>query len=158
MSVSLEVMGTSHVIDNSILICMCLRSHFSSMSILFFSFHSSAPTKTLCRSMEDLNRSAAFKDKQKEQGLPRAHFSTTPLTSSSTLPGRDFITPGYLMHRSRSSSNLPQNPYMEMHITSPNPPVVTKSYSQWDVASTTYKHTDGNIKVTQTLPHVCRHN
>ncbi|XP_062852703.1 rho GTPase-activating protein 15 isoform X1 [Trichomycterus rosablanca] len=69
-----------------------------------------------------------------------------PLSSFSTLPSSDFIAPGCLMHRSRSSSNLPQNPYTEIHITRPNPSIVTKSFSQWDVASTTIKHTDGTIK------------
>ncbi|XP_076123763.1 rho GTPase-activating protein 15 isoform X4 [Alosa pseudoharengus] len=105
--------------------------------------HCSAP-KTFCRSMEDLNSNGAGL----MAGSVGGRFPTLPLpvNPSFTSPSGHLMVPGgqpcstnsASMPRSKSSSNLPQNPYGEMgvtligrgtHATGPS-----KSYSYWDMA------------------------
>ncbi|XP_026778193.3 rho GTPase-activating protein 15 isoform X1 [Pangasianodon hypophthalmus] len=105
----------------------------------------SAPAKEFCRSMEDLNSNSAFKSTCMGKGAPGRHFTTSPISTTAS-PSGQLKVPRSLLPRSKSSSHLPQNPYRELHITRPSPSSSPKSFSQWDVASTTRKHTDGNIQ------------
>ncbi|XP_072540857.1 rho GTPase-activating protein 9 isoform X3 [Salminus brasiliensis] len=112
----------------------------------------SVPSKAFCRSMEDLNRNSAFTSKRMGRGSAGAHFPTLPLSTSSASPSRQLTVPGGslgsggLISRSQSSSNLPQNPYEEAHSSRTGPGSPTRSYSQWDMASSTRRHTDGHIQ------------
>lgn len=114
-----------------------------------FLSHYTAPTKEFCHSMEDLNSDSAFKNTCIGKGTPGRHF-TTSLFSTTATPSGHLKVPGSLIARSKSSSHLPQNPYGELHITRPSPSSSPKSFSQWDVASTTRKYADGKIQVTYT--------
>ncbi|XP_046705654.1 rho GTPase-activating protein 15 isoform X2 [Silurus meridionalis] len=95
--------------------------------------------------MEDLNSNSAFKNTYIGKGTPGQHFTRLP-SSTSPSPSSHLKVPGSLIPRSKSSSHLPLNPYGELHITRPSPNSSPKSFSQWDVASNTRKHTDGNIQ------------
>ncbi|KAL7891664.1 hypothetical protein AOLI_G00011400 [Acnodon oligacanthus] len=114
----------------------------------------SGPSKAFCRSMEDLNSNSAFTNMRVGRSSAGDHFPTLPLSSSSTSPSGHLTIPGGplgsggLIPRSQSSNNLPQNPYEEAHGSSPCPTSPTKSYSQWDVAASTRRHTDGHIKLS----------
>ncbi|KAG7326565.1 hypothetical protein KOW79_009966 [Hemibagrus wyckioides] len=103
----------------------------------------SAPTKEFCHSMEDLNSNSAFKNTCIGNVSPGRHFAKS---SISTTASGHLKVPGSLIPRSKSSSYLPQNPYGELHITRPSPSSSPKSFSQWDMASTTCKQTGGNIQ------------
>ncbi|XP_041944064.1 rho GTPase-activating protein 15 isoform X1 [Alosa sapidissima] len=105
--------------------------------------HCSAP-KTFCRSMEDLNSNGAGL----MAGSVGGRFPTLPLpvNSSFTSPSGHLMVPGgqpcstnsASMPRSKSSSNLPQNPYGEMEVTligrGTHATGPSKSYSYWDMA------------------------
>ncbi|TVK90443.1 Rho GTPase-activating protein 9 [Bagarius yarrelli] len=99
----------------------------------------SAPSKQFCHSMEDLNSNTAFRNRCIGKGSSGGHFSkSSNLTTSGHLK-----VPGSLIPRSKSSSYLPQNPYEEIHISRPSPSSSNKSFSQWDVASTTSRNIQG---------------
>lgn len=130
--------------------------------IVFLSSSWSVPAKEFCRSMEDLNSNFAFKNSCIGKGAQGRHFTTSPISTTASPLGH-LKVPASLIPRSKSSSHLPQNPYGELHISRPSPSSSPKSFSQWDVGSTTHKHTDGNIQVhpctytpTHTHIHVLR--
>ncbi|XP_036427072.1 rho GTPase-activating protein 15 isoform X3 [Colossoma macropomum] len=111
----------------------------------------SGPSKAFCRSMEDLNSNSAFTNARVGRSSAGGHFPTLPLSSSSTAPSHLTIPggplgSGGLIPRSQSSNNLPQNPYEEARGSRPGPTSPTKSYSQWDVAASARRHTDGHIQ------------
>uniref|UniRef100_A0A3B4E5Q0 Rho GTPase activating protein 9 n=1 Tax=Pygocentrus nattereri TaxID=42514 RepID=A0A3B4E5Q0_PYGNA len=112
----------------------------------------SGPSKAFCHSMEDLNSNSAFTNTRVGRSSAGGHFPTLPLSSSSTSPSGHLTVPGGplgsggLIPRSQSSNNLPQNPYEEAYRSRPGPTSPTKSYSQWDVAASARRHTDGHIQ------------
>lgn len=122
---------------------------YSKYTLIVFLPSPLAPTKEFCHSMEDLNSNSAFKNPCIGKGTSGRHFATSTISTTAT-PSCHLKVPGSLIPRSKSSSHLPQNPYGEMHITRPSPSSSPKSFSQWDVASTTRKHTDRNSQVTCT--------
>uniref|UniRef100_A0A8C9V2B0 Rho GTPase activating protein 9 n=1 Tax=Scleropages formosus TaxID=113540 RepID=A0A8C9V2B0_SCLFO len=102
-------------------------------------------TKTFCRSMENLNSSCAFRGGGHGTGIAGDRFTTLPLSGP---PNPVASSSGHLlvprgpcgpMPRSRSSSNLPQNPYGDQGGASDRVAPVganpSKSYSQWDMAA-----------------------
>ncbi|XP_060724156.1 rho GTPase-activating protein 15 isoform X1 [Tachysurus vachellii] len=103
----------------------------------------SAPTKEFCHSMEDLNSNSAFTNTCIGKVSPGRHFTKS---SISTTTSGHLKVPGSLIPRSKSSSHLPQNPYGELHITRPSSSSSPKSFSQWDMSSTTCKQTGGSIQ------------
>lgn len=118
------------------------ESCIGSLLLISLSSFCLAPTKEFCRSMEDLNTC-------KRKSVPGGHFTTLPFSTTST-PSGYLKVPGSLIPRSKSSSHLPQNPYGELQISRPSPSNSPKSFSQWDVASTTRKPAEGKTKVTYT--------
>ncbi|XP_063070960.1 rho GTPase-activating protein 9 isoform X2 [Engraulis encrasicolus] len=124
--------------------------------------------KTFCRSMEDLNSHSAFAGGLSSSGsvgggslfptlpLPLNTFSITspsghlmvpnPAAAAATTSGGGHLGVGGPLPRSRSSSNLPQNPYGEIGeigpplsgrstpVSGPGPGPA-KAYSHWDMAT-----------------------
>ncbi|XP_017335547.1 rho GTPase-activating protein 15 isoform X1 [Ictalurus punctatus] len=121
----------------------CLVAHRSHNP--YSQIQCSVPAKEFCRSMEDLNSNFAFKNSCIGKGAQGRHFTTSPISTTASPLGH-LKVPASLIPRSKSSSHLPQNPYGELHISRPSPSSSPKSFSQWDVGSTTHKHTDGNIQ------------
>ncbi|GAA6087382.1 rho GTPase-activating protein 15 isoform X1 [Tachysurus ichikawai] len=109
----------------------------------FSQIQCSAPTKEFCHSMEDLNSNSAFTNTCIGKVSPGRHFTKSSI--STTTSGHLKVS-GSLIPRSKSSSHLPQNPYGELHITRPSSSSSPKSFSQWDMSSTTCKQTGGNIQ------------
>ncbi|XP_028854135.1 rho GTPase-activating protein 15 isoform X2 [Denticeps clupeoides] len=106
--------------------------------------------KPFCRSMEDLNSNSAFRAvlaggaARFPSPFPyRSSAPTTPGASSHlTVPAGSSESTGAIP-RSRSSSNLPQNPYGDpgaLSGRSGSRSSPSKSYSQWDVAETQLRH------------------
>ncbi|XP_062401822.1 rho GTPase-activating protein 15 isoform X2 [Sardina pilchardus] len=109
-----------------------------------------AVPKQFCRSMEDLNYNGAFTGAGVMAGSVGGRFPTLPLPvgshSSFTSPSGHLMVPGGQlcttnsgpMPRSKSSTNLPQNPYGEIGVTligcGTNVTGPAKSYSYWDMA------------------------
>ncbi|XP_047670195.1 rho GTPase-activating protein 15 isoform X2 [Tachysurus fulvidraco] len=109
----------------------------------FSQIQCSAPTKEFCHSMEDLNSNSAFTNTCIRKVSPGRHFTKSSISTNSS---GHLKVPGSLIPRSKSSSHLPQNPYGELHITRPSSSTSPKSFSQWDMSSTTCKQTGGNIQ------------
>ncbi|XP_066521124.1 rho GTPase-activating protein 15 isoform X2 [Hoplias malabaricus] len=111
----------------------------------------SVPVRTFCRSMEDLNSNSAFTNARMGRSSAGGHFQILPLSTSTissshlSVPSSQLGSSG-LIPRSQSSSNLPQNPYEDPQIIRTGPTSSTKSYSQWDMAASTRRHTDGHIQ------------
>ncbi|XP_048878197.1 rho GTPase-activating protein 9 isoform X1 [Brienomyrus brachyistius] len=103
--------------------------------------------KTFCRSMEDLNSSSAYRVPEAGPNLGDERYTTLPLprpgNPASSSTGHLLVPRGLAcaaaMPRSKSSSNLPQNPYNQegpgMAAGSTPGSRPTKFYSQWDMAS-----------------------
>lgn len=101
--------------------------------------------------MEDLNSNGAFSN----AGSVGGRFPTLPLPvsthSSLTSPSGHLMVPGGQVctisapiPRSKSSTNLPQNPYGEIPVTltgrSTSVTGPSKSYSYWDMADAGRRH------------------
>lgn len=130
-------------------VCFMWVLHCKFTLIVFLSSPCSAPTKEFCRSMEDLNKS--FKNTCTGKSTPGRHFTTSPFPATAT-PSGHLKVPGSLISRCKSSSHLPQNPYGELQITRPSPSSSPKSFSEWDVASNTRKHIDGQQVMDTHIP------
>uniref|UniRef100_A0A4W5L8H8 Rho GTPase activating protein 9 n=1 Tax=Hucho hucho TaxID=62062 RepID=A0A4W5L8H8_9TELE len=131
--------------------------------------------KTFCRSMEDLNSHSAFRGVNSHSPTPSlggggGHFPTMPLpalpsyTASSSsghllVPGGPQTSIGLSgpIPRTKSFSNLPQNPYEEievgemgvgMGLSGRSTPIggVAKSLSQWDMAEATRRNSRLQVK------------
>lgn len=105
--------------------------------------------------MENLNSNGAFSNAGLIVGSVGGRFPTLPLPvsthSSITSPSGHLMVPGGQVStisapipRSKSSTNLPQNPYGEVAVTlsgrgtpASGPP---KSYSYWDMADVGRRH------------------
>ncbi|XP_065128598.1 rho GTPase-activating protein 9 [Paramisgurnus dabryanus] len=105
--------------------------------------YGSVNDKQFCRSLENLSNGSS-RDKHNAGVSVLGHFPTLPPSSSS---GSLMVQGGFLGY-SQSSSNLPQNPYQDTNSPRPSITRSTKSYSQWDVASATRRHTDGNVQLS----------
>ncbi|KAJ8400776.1 hypothetical protein AAFF_G00391300 [Aldrovandia affinis] len=113
-------------------------------------------TKTFCRSMEDLNSNSAFR------GVGGGRFPTLPLpgspsptTSTSSSSAGHLLAPPSAcgpMPRSKSSSNLPQNPYGEQGGAAPVCGSPTKSYSQWDMGEAARRHSHLQLAAQSYIP------
>ncbi|KAL4655776.1 rho GTPase-activating protein 9 isoform X2 [Arapaima gigas] len=119
-------------------------------------------TKTFCRSMENLNSSSAFQSGGHGASMGGDPFTTLPFpgppnpvtpTSGHLLVPRG---PGCPMPRSRSSTNLPQNPYGEQEGVSHGGTLVSrnpcKSYSQWDMAASPQSNKDSQLMGRSYIP------
>ncbi|XP_035244902.1 rho GTPase-activating protein 15 isoform X2 [Anguilla anguilla] len=111
-------------------------------------------TRTFCHSMEDLNSNSAFRGRGLGPGASPPCFPTLPLPGSpypSTSPSGHLLVPpgnGGPITRSRSSSNLPQNPYDQPGGgvagggATPVGRTPSKFYSQWDIGVATPQHSN----------------
>ncbi|KAK1796422.1 hypothetical protein P4O66_009480, partial [Electrophorus voltai] len=107
-------------------------------------------TKAFCRSMEDLNCNGVIPELRVAQlgeaggACPIMSRSDTSTSSS----GQPVVQPGPtgLIPRSQSSSNLPHNPYKEGRQPGKSAAGPGRFYSQWDMANTAHRHTDGQIQ------------
>ncbi|KAI1899966.1 hypothetical protein AGOR_G00067370 [Albula goreensis] len=118
-------------------------------------------TKPFCRSMEDLNSNSAFRAVG-GGGLGGARFPTLPLPGSpypNTSSSGHLLAPpstGAPITRSKSSSNLPQNPYGEQEGGSGGATPIrgspSKSYSQWDMAEATRRHSHLQLTAQSYIP------
>ncbi|KPP64475.1 hypothetical protein Z043_117176 [Scleropages formosus] len=119
-------------------------------------------TKTFCRSMENLNSSCAFRGGGHGTGIAGDRFTTLPLSGP---PNPVASSSGHLlvprgpcgpMPRSRSSSNLPQNPYGDQGGASDRVAPVganpSKSYSQWDMAASSRRLGDSQVSPSHPEP------
>ncbi|XP_036387572.1 rho GTPase-activating protein 15 isoform X1 [Megalops cyprinoides] len=120
-------------------------------------------TKTFCRSMEDLNSSSsAFGGGGLDTGSAAGRFTTLPLpgpTYPNTSPSGHLLVPlaaGGPIPRSKSSSNLPQNPYDDRAGGSGRATPVggspSKSYSQWDMAEAARRHSHLQLTAQSYIP------
>ncbi|XP_035380599.1 rho GTPase-activating protein 15 isoform X2 [Electrophorus electricus] len=107
-------------------------------------------TKAFCRSMEDLNCNGVIPELHVAQlgeaggACPIMSRSDTSTSSS----GQPVVQPGPtgLIPRSQSSSDLPHNPYKEGRQPGKSAAGPGRFYSQWDMANTAHRHTDGQIQ------------
>ncbi|XP_029103595.1 rho GTPase-activating protein 9 isoform X2 [Scleropages formosus] len=119
-------------------------------------------TKTFCRSMENLNSSCAFRGGGHGTGIAGDRFTTLPLSGP---PNPVASSSGHLlvprgpcgpMPRSRSSSNLPQNPYGDQGGASDRVAPVganpSKSYSQWDMAASSRRLGNSQMAARSYIP------
>ncbi|KAJ8358935.1 hypothetical protein SKAU_G00154600 [Synaphobranchus kaupii] len=136
---------------------LCVPSSSSAESVRLVSRGSLNPcsqmqcsaAKTFCRSMEDLNSNSAFRG--------GARFPTLPLPvapyPASSPSGHLLVPPGNdgPITRSRSSGNLPQNPYDQpgrggATLMSGSP---YKSYSHWDMGVAAHRHSNLQSYISQ---------
>lgn len=128
----------------------------------------SAPTapKPFCRSMEDLNSNSAFGGGGLGPGVGGARFPTLPLPGSpypgSSPSGHLLVPPGNggPITRSRSSSNLPENPYDQPGVAgggarggaTHRAAGPSKSYSHWDMGVTPHRHSSVQVRPPSSTP------
>ncbi|XP_041743293.1 rho GTPase-activating protein 15 isoform X2 [Coregonus clupeaformis] len=123
--------------------------------------------KTFCRSMEDLNSHSAFRGVNSHSptpslgggGFPTMPLPALPSYTATSSPGHLLVPggpqtsmgPSAPIPRTKSFSNLPQNPYEEievgemgvgMGLSGRRTPIggVARSLSQWDVAEATRRN------------------